>query len=316
MTKLDSNTVPSPARSTNDVGPSINLGLSYAIGAYFIWGLVPLFWKQLAYVNSIELVVHRMLWSFVFVAAYVLLRQDWKVLFGYFKDKVLIRRLAAASILFSANAAIFIWAVNSGHLIETSMGYFINPLFNVTLGVIIFGERLRPLQLLAISSAAAGVLYYVFAFGAVPIIALSLALTFSVYGAFKKSISIPAVHGMAIETSFVLIPCLMYLGFLEWQGVGVFGNDLKTDVMLALGGFITLMPLLLFASAAKIISMTALGITQYIGPSLQLLIGVFIYNEFFGQPQQIAFVGIWIGVLIYTIDNVRHGRQRRRLPPI
>ena len=108
----------------------------------------------------------------------------------------------------------------------------------------------------------------------------------------------------------------MYLGFLEWQGVGVFGNDLKTDVMLALGGFITLMPLLLFASAAKIISMTALGITQYIGPSLQLLIGVFIYNEFFGQPQQIAFVGIWIGVLIYTIDNVRHGRQRRRLPPI
>ena len=316
MANPDSNIRPGPANSVNDTAPSINLGLGYAVSAYFIWGVVPLFWKQLAYVNSVELVVHRMLWSFVFVAAYVLLRQDWNVLLSYFKDKVLIRRLAAASVIFSANAAIFIWAVNSGHLVETSMGYFINPLFNVILGVAIFGERLRPLQLLAISCAAAGVLYFVFTFGSFPYIAFSLALTFSVYGAFKKSISIPAVHGMAIETSFVLIPCLLYLGFLEWQGVGVFGNDLKTDVMLALGGFITLMPLLLFASAAKIISMTALGITQYIGPSLQLVIGVFIYNEFFGQPQQVAFVGIWLGIVIYTIDNVRHGRQRRRLPPI
>ncbi len=311
MTNTESSTPPA-----TPLTPAFNIGLAYAVCAYLIWGVVPIYWKQLAYVNSFELVVHRMLWSFVFVAAYVLWRQDWQVLKSYCSDTALMRRLTAASLLFSTNAAIFIWAVTSGHLLETSMGYFINPLFNVVLGVLIFGERLRRLQLLAIASAAAGVLYYVATFGAVPYVALSLALTFSCYGALKKTIPIPAVHGMAIETAIVAIPCVLYLLFLEWQGVGVFGASLTTDVMLALGGFITLMPLLLFASAAKLITMTALGITQYIGPTLQLLIGVFIYNEFFGQPQQVAFACIWLGIVIYTIDQVRFGRQRRRTPPI
>ncbi len=295
---------------------SVNLGLAYAICAYFIWGLVPLFWRQLDHVNSFELVVHRMLWSFVFVALYVLARQDWGVLKSYFSDRPLMRRLTAASLLFSTNAAIFIWAVNAGYIVETSMGYFINPLFNVVFGVLLFGERLRPMQILAIASAAAGVLYYVFSLGSVPYIALSLALTFSTYGAFKKSISIPAAHGMAIETAIVLVPCLAYLLFLEWQGIGVFGNDPKTDVMLALGGLITLMPLLLFASAAKLITMTALGITQYLGPTLQLIIGVFVFNEAFGSAQQVTFALIWLGIAIYTFDQVRFGRQRKRLPPI
>lgn len=296
--------------------PTVQAGLFYAIAAYFIWGVVPLFWKQLDFVNSVELVVHRMVWSFVFVALYLLLKGEWRKLIPYLSDRPLMRRLVAASLLFSSNAAIFIWAVTNEHVLEASMGYFINPLFNVFFGLLIFGERLRFLQWVAIASALIGVAYLVFGFGSVPYVALSLAITFSSYGVIKKTISIPSAHGMMLETGIVLLPCLVYLGYLEYAGVGIFGNDVNTSVMLSMGGLITLMPLLLFATAAKMITMTALGITQYIGPTLQLIIGVYIFNEPFGTPQQVAFSFIWFGIVIYTLDQIRHGRQRRKIPMI
>ena len=293
---------------------STQRGLLYAIAAYFIWGVVPLFWKQLAFVDSVELVVHRMVWSFVFVTLYLILVGQLKDLKPYLKDRVLMRRLAAASILFSSNAAIFIWAVTREYVVEASMGYFINPLFNVFLGMLIFGERLRANQWVAIGLALAGVGYLIVGFGEIPYVALSLAITFAAYGAIKKTITIPSTHGMAIESGYVLIPSLIYLWVLNQRGTDTFGQSLETDVLLAAGGLITLMPLLLFASAAKLISLTALGITQYIGPTLQLLIGVVIFNEAFGTPQQIAFGFIWAGIAVYTIDQIQFGR-RRVVPP-
>ena len=302
--------------SSPNPASQFNVGLLYAVTAYVIWGVVPMFWKQLAYVDSIELVVHRMVWSFVFVALYLLLKGQLRTLRPYFRDPDLMRRLVAASIIFSCNAAIFIWAVTNEHILEASMGYFINPLFNVITGLLIFGERLRPMQWVAIGCACLGVTYLVFGHGSVPYVALSLALTFSTYGAIKKTIPIPSTHGMVLETGIVMIPCLLYLGYLEFNGRGIFGESIGTDVMLAMGGLITLLPLLLFASAARMITMTALGISQYVGPTLQLIIGAYIYQEPFGTPQQIAFGFIWLGIVVYTLDQIRHGRQRRRVLPL
>lgn len=191
------------------------------------------------------------------------------------------------------------------------MGYFINPFINVLFGLIFFGELLRRNQAMAIGLAALGVAYLIFIYGEVPYIALSLALTFSCYGAVKKTITVPATHGMAIETGLLILPAIMYMLYLSWTGTADFGADIKIDIMLVLGGLVTLAPLLLFAMAAQKISMTALGMTQYLGPSLQLAIGVWIYNESFGPERQIAFGLIWAGLVVYSIDQLNHRRKRK-----
>ena len=264
-------------------------GLFYAICAFSFWGIVPLFWKQLVHVDSIEIVVHRMLWSFVIVGLYVVVRNGWQSFAPYLKDRQLLIRLALASIIFSTNAGIFIWAVLAGYVVESSMGYFINPLINVVFGVMFFNESLRPMQWLAILLMVAAVAYLMLGFGAFPWIALSLAITFASYGAIKKTVSVPSAHGMSIETAFLLVPCVLYLLYLESIQLGVFGDDVFTSSMLIMGGLVTLIPLLLFSAAAKLISMTALGMTQYIGPTIQLIIGVWVYNEDFGIAQKVSF---------------------------
>jgi chloramphenicol-sensitive protein RarD len=224
----------------------------------------------------------------------------------------LLFKLFIASALVSVNWAVFIWAVNSGHLVETSLGYFMNPLISVALGVILFGEALRRGQFLALSIAALGVIYLMVSYGAFPWISLALAISFALYGAVKKSVSVPATHGLAIETMFFLIPAGVYLFYIELQGSGQFFDEPSNGWMLVLGGLFTLIPLLFFAAAAKRISMTALGMTQYIGPSLQLMIGVLIYAEPFSSQTLLAFSFIWLALGIYSIDQLRHQNGLRR----
>ncbi|MFT5571992.1 MAG: chloramphenicol-sensitive protein RarD [Cryomorphaceae bacterium] len=289
------------------------LGLIYAVSAYTFWGLLPIFWKQISHIDSIEIVMHRMVWSCVLVLGLIIIQGQGKALFKLYKQPKLLGRLFMASILISANWAIFIWAVNAGFIVEASMGYFINPLINVLFGYLFFSERLRRGHWLALSIVLLSVGYLVIAYGTVPYIALTLACSFSCYAAVKKTISIPATHGLAIETSFLVVPAAVYLVYLDQQGLGGFGRDIALSGMLILGGLVTLIPLVLFAAAAKLVSMTTLGMSQYIGPTLQLICGVLLYNEPFGSERFIAFSLIWLAILIFSVDEIRHQRLRRRM---
>jgi chloramphenicol-sensitive protein RarD len=288
-----------------------NAGLLYAILAYFLWGVVPIFWRELAHVDSVEIVAHRMVWSSVMVSCLVLFLGQWSKLKVLFKNRQMMWRLLASSILISINWGIYIWAVNNGRIVEGSMGYYINPLINVLFGTLFFGESLRRNQMIAVALAGLGVGYLIVFYGEVPWVALTLAVTFACYGAVKKSISVPATHGMAVETGLLIVPAIAYLMYLHTNGDAAFGTDTKTDVLLILGGLVTLVPLVLFSKAAQSISMTALGMTQYLGPTLQLIIGVLMYGEEFGSERQIAFGCIWIALLIYSLDQLNHRRRRK-----
>lgn len=290
-----------------------NLGLIYAVAAYTWWGFIPIFWKQLDHVGSAEIVMHRMVWCCFLVIGLIVLMKQWRQFLVLFSQPKILLRLFMASSLVSINWGVFIWAVNNGHLVETSMGYFINPLISVLLGVVFFSERLRKGQLFALSIAMLGVLYLIIAYGTIPWISLTLAITFALYGVAKKSISVPATHGMAVETLFFVIPALVYLTYMQSNGTGQFTDSGFNAGMLILGGLFTLIPLLLFAAAAKRVTMTVLGMTQYIGPSLQLLIGVFLYGEAFGVDRMISFGLIWLALAVYSVDQIRHQRMTRRL---
>lgn len=289
-----------------------NLGLIYALAAYTWWGFIPIFWKQLAHIDSVEIVMHRMVWSCALVTLLIIISRQWREFKVLFSQPSLLFKLFIASALVSVNWAVFIWAVNAGHLVETSLGYFMNPLISVALGVILFGESLRRGQFVALSIAALGVIYLIVSYGVFPWISLVLAVSFALYGAVKKSVSVPATHGLAIETMFFLIPAGVYLFYLEQLGTGQFFEGSSNGWMLVLGGLFTLIPLVLFSAAAKRISMTALGMTQYIGPSLQLMIGVLIYAEPFSSQTLVAFSFIWLALGIYSVDQLYHQNGLRR----
>lgn len=290
-----------------------NLGIIYAISAYTWWGIIPIFWKQLDHVSSAEIVMHRMLWSCVFVIALIVIIKQWREFRSLFAQRTVLLKLFLASALMSVNWGVFIWAVNSGHMVETSMGYFINPLISVLFGVLFFSERLRKGQVFALSIACLGVLYLVVTFGELPWISLTLAISFALYSVVKKSIQVPAAHGMAIETLFFVVPALGYLIYIEGNGTGQFFVSGFNAVMLVLGGLFTLVPLLLFAAAARRVTMTVLGMTQYIGPSLQLLSGVLLFGEPFGSERMVAFSLIWLALGVYSVDQIRFQRNARRM---
>lgn len=291
-----------------------NHGLAFALLAYAGWGIMPIFWKQLAHIDSIEIVMHRMVWSCVLVTLLVVMSRQWLEFKVVFSQPKLLLKLFVASALVSINWGVFIWAVNTGHLVEASLGYFMNPLISVALGVMLFGEGLRRGQLFALSIAALGVIYLFISHGAFPWISFVLAITFSLYSAAKKSIKVPVTHGMAVETMFFFIPALIYLTYIEVLGQGQFFDGPTNFWMLILAGLFTLIPLLLFAAAAKKISMTALGMTQYIGPTLQLLCGVVLYGEPFGTEKMIAFGFIWLALGVYSVDQIRYRRLRGITP--
>ena len=287
-------------------------GLWAAVGAYFIWGLFPLYWRLLAQVPAAQIMAHRIVWCAAFVGIYLTLRKGplwWR---GLIAQPRLMALLATSAVLVSINWWVYIWAVNSGHVVETSLGYFINPLVSVLLGVVILGERLRLAQWLATGVAAAGVVYMSWGFGVPPWIALTLAASFGTYGLIRKIAVVEAVQGLAVESSVLLLPALLFLGWSESHGVGRFGHiDLAHNALLVFGGLITALPLVLFAYGARRVPLSLIGFVQYMTPTLQLLIGVLVFHEVFTRTHLIGFGCIWAALLIYAAD----GLLRRRPPP-
>ena len=293
-------------------------GLWYGLGAYGLWGLLPIYWRLLHDVPALEILAHRMVWSLVFVGVLLLFQRDWQVLRKVWQTPRTVVLYFAAALFLTVNWGVYIWGVNNGHVIETSLGYFINPLVNVLFGVLFLGERLRRVQMVAIGLAVAGVLYMTLAEGRVPYIALVLAFSFGVYGLLKKKAPLPALEGFSLETALLFVPALVYLGFLEWQGTAVFGHlNPSTTLWLALTGIVTATPLLFFAGAAQRVTLTTLGIMQYLAPTLQFSLGVFLFREPFEWGRLVGFGFIWAALVLYTAEGVwLHRRRPPLVPPV
>lgn len=290
-------------------------GIVYAAGAYVAWGLLPIFWKALHGVPAFEILAHRIVWALLVGAALIGLRGRWGALGVALRSRRTLITFAASSLLLAFNWLIYIWAVNAGHLVETSLGYFINPLVNVALGVIFLRERLRLGQGLAVCVALLGVLYLTLLYGAPPWIALGLASTFGAYGLLRKTAALASLEGFALETLLMAAPALIYLSWLGAAGGGAFGHsDAATTLLLVASGIITAVPLLLFAAGARQITMTTLGLLQYIAPTLQLTLGVTLYGEQLG-PQRLAGFGlVWLALAIYSGESLL--RSARRAGPM
>ncbi|GAB4187134.1 MAG: EamA family transporter RarD [Roseiflexaceae bacterium] len=291
-------------------------GILYAAGAYTIWGLLPLFWYALNSVAPIEVLAHRIVWALVTTLLITAVRSNWAPLLAALRNRRIVLTFTLSTLLLTANWFIYIWAVHAGFVVETSLGYFINPLVNVAFGMLFLKERLRAGQIAAIVVACAGVLYLTFSYGSPPWIALLLAGSFGWYGLIRKTAPLGSLEGLTLETIIVALPSLAYLLFLEWQGVGSFAHaDLSISLLLAASGIITAMPLLLFAAGARQIPMVTLGILQYIAPTLQFLLGVFVFHEVVSQQRLIGFGLVWCALVIYTIE-VAIGTRRMRLTTV
>lgn len=285
-------------------------GLFAAVGAYFIWGLFPLYWKLLAPVPALQIMAHRIVWCALFVALWLTVREGWA--WARTLSPRLLTMLAGSSALIAVNWWLYIWAVNSGHIVETSLGYFINPLVSVLLGVVVLRERLNPRQWLAVAVAAVGVLWLTTQAGRLPWIALSLAASFAGYGLIRKLAVVPAVQGLMVESGLLLVPALVLLAGLSAQGQSAFGQlDRTTDTLLIVSGLVTALPLVLFAYGARRIPLSMVGILQYLAPTLQLACGVLVFHEPFSQVQAIGFGCIWSALLIYALDGLWRTRRAR-----
>ena len=290
----------------------MNPGYLYALAAYLVWGLLPVYWKWLQQVPSVQVIGHRIIWSFILLLVYIIATRQWKKFHAELNRRVFIL-YGIAGILLSVNWLVYVWAVNAGFIVETSLGYFINPLLSVVLALAFLGERLRPAQWLPVGLAAAGVVYLTAAYGSLPWIALTLACTFGFYSLVKKIAPLGSLHGLTLETGIVFLPALGYLALIEFTGQGAFGHqDSATDGLLAGSGIITVIPLLLFASAARRIPLTMIGIMQYIAPTLQFLIGVFLYKEPFTRAKLIGFSLVWIALLIFWLEGVFARRREAK----
>ena len=290
----------------------MNKGVLYAIGAYILWGLLPLFWKIMEDVPAFQILCHRITWSLIFLIFIHLLRKNFIWFKDAFKNKRTVITFLITSILLSGNWFTYIWAVNNGQTIEASLGYFINPLLYVILGVIFLKERPDKWSWVAISLAGAGIGYTIIIYGSVPWVALILAGSFSVYGLLRKQALLNSLQGLTFETLLLFLPATAMLIYFETKGIGSFGHiSFAKNVYLSLAGIVTSIPLLLFAAAARRIELTSLGILQYIAPTLQFLIGLLVFREELSRNSLIGFSFVWVALIIYTVNNILVNRRKK-----
>jgi len=285
-------------------------GIIYAITAYGSWGLFPLYFKAVAGVAPVEVLAHRALWSFAVLAVMVAFLGRWTELGRELRSGKLLAMLALSTLLIAVNWLLFIYAVVSGQVLQASLGYFINPLVNVLLGVVFLRERLRPYQTLSIMLAVVGVLVLAYFVGEVPWIALTLALTFGLYGLMRKIMPVDGLVSLTVETLTMTPLALAYVGYLGATRQGA-GSSLGTLGLLALSGPVTTVPLLFFGAAAKKLRLSTMGILQYLSPTLQFLLAVAAFREPFSMAQIASFGCIWTAIAIYTIDSLRAAREDR-----
>lgn len=282
----------------------MNKGILSGIGAYALWGFFPIYWKYLHDVPALQVIGHRIGWSFLLLMLVILVSGQWNEFRSSVSQPKVIGIYTIAGVLLSINWLVYVWGVNAGFIVETSLGYFINPLLSVLLGVIFLRERLRPAQWIPVAIAAIGVIYLTAVYGRLPWIALSLAFSFGFYGLVKKLAPLGSLHGLTLETGIVFPAALIYLLIVEASGTGAFLHDSTLiDLFLVGAGVVTTIPLLMFASAAREIPLTLIGLLQYIAPTLQFLIGVFIYKEPFDRSHFIGFGIVWVALVIFWVEN-------------
>jgi len=286
-------------------------GLWVAAASFVLWGLMPLYWHLLKAVPSLQIVAHRIVWSTLLVLVWLL----WKQGPGWWRAAMSRPRaawmLAASSLLIGFNWGLYIWAVNAGHVIESSLGYFINPLLNVVLGVLLLHERLNRTQWISVGLAAAGVLWLTLQYGQPPWIAICLALSFALYGLLRKLLAIDAVSGLGVESVYLILPAIAVLLWGEAHGSGGFldGWGLGLDMLLIISGALTALPLIGFAYAVRRVPLSVVGLMQYIAPTLQFLIGAVVFHEAFDRDRAVGFVFIWVALAIFALDGLWRARR-------
>jgi chloramphenicol-sensitive protein RarD len=289
-------------------------GVLYGVGAYLLWGLFPLYWPLLAPSNALEVLAHRILWSLVVVIVLLGLTRRTAQVRAIAGDRRRLVQLALAAVFVAVNWGTYIYGVSSGQVVETSLGYFVNPIVTVLLGVVVLGERLRPAQWTALGAAFVAVVVLTVENGSPPWIALVLAFSFGFYGLLKKTAGTGAIEGLAVETAVLLPVAAAYVTVLGVSGAGTFGSEGPGHAgLLALSGLVTAVPLLLFGAAASRVPLTTLGVLQYLAPTMQFLLGVTLLDEPLPLVKLLGFVLVWLGVALFTADLVRHHRRQLRL---
>ncbi|WP_347366736.1 EamA family transporter RarD [Vibrio vulnificus] len=288
-------------------------GVLLALGAYTMWGIAPIYFKSLAAVSPLEILSHRVVWSFFLLAALLHFGRHWRTVCDVLTSKSKMLYLVTTAILVGANWLIFIWAVNANHMLDASLGYYINPLINVLLGMLFLGERLRKLQWFAVTLAACGVLVQLIVFGSVPIVAIALAFSFGFYGLLRKKVSVDAQTGLFIETLVMLPAAAIYLLFIaNTPTSNMLANPSQLNLLLIAAGVVTTLPLLCFTGAATRLKLSTLGFFQYIGPSLMFLLAVLIYGEAFTSDKALTFAFIWGALVVFSFDGLRYRRNSRK----
>ena len=292
--------------------PQKTLGLAASLTAYLAWGLLPLYWKTLQVIPSWEIICHRIVWSLPFTFVLLLATGRLRPLAAALANRRTLLTILVTSLLLGINWLVYIWAVNNGNIVESSLGYFINPLIAVLFGVLFLRERLRTGQWMALAVALLGVLYLTFSYGSFPWIGLTLAMTFALYSLLRKTAALHSLEGLFCEIAVLSIPAALTLGFLASTGKsGFLDNGTATTLLLIGTGVITSTPLLLFVFGAQRISMTALGLMQYLAPTIQFLIGLLVFNEPFPRAKMIGFIFIWTALLLYSAEGIFMSLRRR-----
>ncbi|WP_331713367.1 EamA family transporter RarD [Noviluteimonas gilva] len=293
-------------------------GLWIAIASFLLWGVMPLWWHLMKSVPSLQIVLHRIAWSAVIVGAFLFWRDGRGWLKRALSKPNTWWMLALSGVLIGFNWGLYIWAVNAGHVVESSLGYFINPLLNVLLGVVFLRERLGRVQWMSVAIATLGVAWLTFRFGQLPWIALALAASFALYGLIRKLAAVDSIDGLGVEGAYLFLPVVAMLVWSETHGQGGFfdGYGVAMSVMLVVSGALTALPLVGFAYAVRRVPLSIIGLLQYVAPTMQFLIGVFVFHEAFDRDRAVGFAFIWIALAIFAIDGALRARRANARAPL
>jgi chloramphenicol-sensitive protein RarD len=286
------------------------IGVIYALLAFALWGVLPLYWKLLKEVSAEEILANRILWSFVFVGVLMSLFKQWDKFILILKSKKNLKLIFLCSIMITINWFTYIWAVNNDHIVDTSLGYYINPLFAVFLGVTVLKEKINKIQAVSLLLAAVGVILITIQHGKIPWIALTLAISFGLYGLFKKMLTVDSMTGLTLETTILMPVALVYVLFKQFTGAGALGTgSILTTVMLIGAGIVTATPLLCFAKAAKRVELSTIGFLQYISPTIGLVLGILVFKENFTSNHLVSFGFIWLALITYSFSNTNFKKK-------
>jgi chloramphenicol-sensitive protein RarD len=288
-------------------------GFAYGLTAHVLWGFFPIYFKALRPAGALEILAHRVFWSAVFVAVLLTSARRWRGVVALRRRPRTLAGVCLAALLIAVNWGVYIYGVNSGRIVESALGYFLGPLVSVAFGLAIFRERLRPWQWAALGIGASAVIILTFDYGRLPWIALTLAVSFSSYALVKKRLGLPPTDGLFVESAVLSVPALVYLGVLTGEGTSTFSTgSVWHALLLAASGIVTAVPLLMFAGAANRIPLSTLGLLQYVTPVLQFGLGVILYHEPMPAVRLAGFALVWLALVVFTVDGLRHGVSRRR----